>query len=61
MTEKSIKEHILGSFAYHPPEHENKSIKKHGRSFEIWSMGYTCVELIVLVAYGREEQKARRI
>ena len=45
MTEKSIKKFILGSFAYHPPEQEDKRVKKHWAFFlDFWSMSCTLVE-----------------
>ena len=42
----------IGSYRYHPPECEHTSVKKHGRSFDIWSLGCIIIELGVLIVYG---------
>lgn len=57
LEEGSQTERKLGSYAYHPPEYEDKNVRKHGRSFDIWSMGCITMELAVLIAYGWEEEK----
>ena len=55
--EGSQTERRLGSYAYHPPEYEDESVQKHGRSFDIWSMGCIIVELAVLIVYGWESKR----
>ena len=50
-------ERKLGSYPYQPPEYGEKDVKKHGRSFDIWSLGCIIVELAVLVVYGWESKK----
>lgn len=57
LDEGSQTERILGSYAYHPPEYEDKSVKRHGRSFDIWSLGCIFVELAILIVYGWESRK----
>ena len=57
LDEGSKTERILGSKVYHPPEYEDKAFKKHGRSFDVWSMGCIIVELAVLFVYGWEGGK----
>ena len=44
----------IGSYTYHPPECEHESVRKHGRSFDMWSLGCIIVELAVLIVYGWE-------
>ena len=57
LDEGSQTERILGSYVYHPPEYEDKSVKTHGRSFDIWSLGCIFVELAVLIVYGWENKR----
>lgn len=58
---KSLKEgsqterEYLGTAAYQPPEYGN--VDKHGRAFDVWSMGCIIVELAVLTVYGWEKQE----
>ena len=49
----------LGSFVYRPPEYEDGSVKKHGRSFDMWSLGCIVVELAVLIVYGWKGEQLR--
>lgn len=46
----------LGTLRYQPPEYDNPNIK-HGRAFDIWSMGCIIVDLAFLIVYGRETQE----
>ena len=57
LDEGSQTERKLGTYAYHPPEYADNSVKKHGRSFDIWSMGCIIVELAVLIVYGWESKR----
>ena len=50
-------ERNLGSYPYQPPEYFEKEVKKHGRSFDIWSLGCIIVELAVLIVHGWESKK----
>ena len=50
-------ERNIGSFIYRPPEYEDRSVKTHGRAFDIWSLGCIIVELAVLIVYGWEGRK----
>lgn len=45
----------LGTAEYQPPEYGR--VSKHGRAFDIWSMGCIFVQLEVLAVYGWETQK----
>ena len=51
----------LGTYEYHPPEYwKDDGIRadiKHGRSFDIWSMGCIIVELATLIVHGWESKK----
>ena len=46
----------LGTYAYQPPEYwkddGTEAKLKHGRAFDIWSMGCIIVELATLIVYG---------
>lgn len=48
----------VGTYEYQPPEYwkndGSRSILKHGRAFDIWSMGCICIELATLIVYGWE-------
>ena len=46
----------LGSRTYQPPEYLNKTVKGHGRSFDVWALGCIIVELAVLVVYGWKDR-----
>ena len=48
----------LGTKKYQPPEYGRSGIR-HGRAFDIWSMGCIIVELAVLIVHGWETQKSR--
>lgn len=51
----------LGTYEYQPPEYWNnngqRSEMKHGRAFDIWSMGCIIIELATLVVYGWKTRK----
>lgn len=49
----------LGTLRYQPPEYDNPNIK-HGRAFDIWSMGCIIVELAFLIFYGWETQELEK-
>ena len=49
-------ERNLGTPEYQPPEYF-EDVRKHGRSFDIWSLGCIIVELAVLIVYGWESKK----
>ncbi len=57
LEEGSETERTLRSFVYHPPEYENRSVKTHRRSFDIWSLGCIVVGLAVLIVCGSEGKK----
>ncbi|KAL8921173.1 MAG: hypothetical protein Q9172_004169 [Xanthocarpia lactea] len=46
----------LGTYEYHPPEYWNddgsQARSKHGRAFDIWSMGCIIIELATLIVHG---------
>jgi ankyrin repeat protein len=52
-----------GTFTYHPPEYWNdngsRACRRHGRSFDMWSMGCILTEMATLVVYGWEQQQVR--
>ena len=52
-------ERNLGSYPYQPPEYGEKDVKKHGRSFDVWSLGCIIVKLAVEVSivHGWESKK----
>ncbi|KAI9769611.1 MAG: hypothetical protein M1839_003613 [Geoglossum umbratile] len=54
----------LGTFAYHPPEYYNddgtRSSRKHGRAFDVWSLGCILIEMVVLVVHGWDGQKVNQ-
>ena len=52
----------LGTYNYHPPEYwkENgyRAVEvKHGRAFDVWSMGCILIEIVILIVYGWESEK----
>ena len=51
----------LGTYEYDPPEYwkddGSSAGVKHGRAFDIWSMGCIIVELATLIVHGWESQK----
>ena len=54
----------LGSFTYHPPEYWNTATGKHayvrhGRAFDIWSLGCIFVESITVAIHGWSSQMLR--
>ena len=49
----------LGTYRYCPLDYEDNSTPEHRRSFDIWSLGYIIVELLVLAIYGWESKKLR--
>lgn len=52
----------LGTYDYQPPEYYQdngaRAEIKHGRAFDIWSMGCIIVQLATLIVYGWEEKVA---
>ena len=46
----------LGTYEYHPPEYwkDNgyRADEKHGRAFDVWSMGCIIIEIAILTVYG---------
>jgi serine/threonine protein kinase len=52
-----------GTFTYHPPEYWNedgtRASRRHGRAFDVWSMGCILTEIATLVVFGWEMQKVR--
>ncbi|KAH0536976.1 hypothetical protein FGG08_006204 [Glutinoglossum americanum] len=54
----------LGTFTYQPPEYYNddvtRSSRKHGRAFDVWSLGCIIIEMTVLIVYGWEVQKVNQ-
>ncbi len=50
-------ERNLGTYPYQPPEYGERDVRKHGRSFDIWSLGCIIVELTILIVYGWESKK----
>ncbi|KAL9121112.1 MAG: hypothetical protein Q9187_002336 [Circinaria calcarea] len=46
----------LGTYEYHPPEYwkDNgyRAEEKHGRAFDVWSMGCIIIEIAILTVYG---------
>lgn len=53
----------LGTYEYHPPEYwqddGSRAVMRHGRAFDVWSMGCIIVELATLIVFGWEAQKVR--
>lgn len=51
-------EHGLGSFNFQPPEYYTasgvRSNLKHGRAFDMWSVGCVLIEFAILIVYGWE-------
>ena len=51
----------LGTYEYHPPEYwEDDGFRakvKHGRAFDVWSMGCIIIETAILIVYGWESEK----
>jgi serine/threonine protein kinase len=51
----------LGTFTYQPPEYYNdngsRSSRKHGRSFDVWSLGCIVVEMAILIVHGWDGHK----
>lgn len=51
----------LGTFTYQPPEYYNddgtRSSQKHGRAFDVWSLGCILTEMATLIVYGWEGNK----
>ena len=51
----------LGTYEYQPPEYsqdDSSQIKlKHGRAFDVWSMGCIIIELATLIVHGWESKK----
>ena len=54
---------ILGTFTYHPPEYYNKdgtrAPNRHGRAFDMWTMGCIMIELAILIVYGWELERIK--
>jgi ankyrin repeat protein len=46
----------LGTFTYQPPEYYNddgsRSSRKHGRAFDVWSLGCIIIEMAILIVHG---------
>lgn len=55
--------HGLGTYEYHPPEYwqddGSRAPTRHGRAFDVWSMGCIILEFATLIVYGWETQKIR--
>jgi serine/threonine protein kinase len=53
----------LGTFTYQPPEYYNddatRSSRKHGRAFDVWSLGCILIEMAILIVYGWQGQKIK--
>lgn len=53
----------LGTFTYIPPEYWNndgkRDSRRHGRAFDVWSMGCMTVELAGLIRYGWESEPVK--
>lgn len=53
----------LGTFTYQPPEYWNddgtRASRRHGRAFDIWTMGCIVVELAALIVYGWECEQVK--
>lgn len=51
----------LGTYNYHPPEYwkENgdRAEEKHGRAFDVWSMGCIIIEIAILIVHGWGSEK----
>jgi serine/threonine protein kinase len=51
----------LGTFSYQPPEYYNddgtRSSRKHGRAFDVWSLGCILLEMATLIVYGWQGRK----
>ena len=51
----------LGTYEYQPPEYSqgdgSQTKLKHGRSFDIWSMGCIIIELATLIVHGWKSKK----
>ena len=51
----------LGTYEYHPPEYwkddGSQARLKHGRAFDIWSMGCIIIELATLLVHGWDSKK----
>jgi serine/threonine protein kinase len=51
----------LGTFTYQPPEYYNddgsRSSRKHGRAFDVWSLGCIIVEMAILIVHGWDGNK----
>lgn len=51
----------LGTYKYHPPEYWNeygyRAEGKHGRAFDVWSMGCIIVEIAILIVHGWGSEK----
>ena len=53
----------LGTFTYHPPEYYNdagdRADVRHGRAFDVWSLGCIFVEFATVAVYGWSPQRLR--
>jgi serine/threonine protein kinase len=53
----------LGTFTYQPPEYYNddatRSSKKHGRAFDVWSLGCILIEMVILIVHGWQGRKIK--
>lgn len=53
-----------GTYTYHPPEYWNddgsRASRRHGRAFDVWSMGCILTEMATLVVYGWGEKQPVR-
>ncbi|KAI4144919.1 MAG: hypothetical protein L6R39_003986 [Caloplaca ligustica] len=51
----------LGTYEYHPPEYwkddGSQARLKHGRAFDIWSMGCIIIKFVTLIVHGWESEK----
>ena len=51
----------LGSYTYQPPEYIDslgrKAERRHGRAFDVWSLGCVTIELLTIAVYGWKGQE----
>ena len=57
-------EGTLGTYTYQPPEYRNslgaKAEKRHGRAFDVWSLGCITIEFATIAVYGWKDEKLRK-
>lgn len=51
----------LGTYTYQPPEYRDslgrKAERRHGRAFDVWSLGCITIELVTVAVYGWKDQR----